>query len=248
VDGGGAKNILPGVSSRETIGHNHLYVETGEAALGKIEGNPVREEMEEAAKMIGLDMIVNTVMNVKNEIVKVVAGHVIETHRAGVKVCNEIYGVKIPAKANIVVASSYPMDISFHQASKTLEAVGHIIKEKSTVIMVSPCYEGIGDKDFLNFLKEKTPGDVIKSIKAHKERNIVSGVISYLIAKCKEKAKIYLISEGINDKDVIEMGFLPAKSAQSVLNDALKRHGKEAKILVLPSASITLPLLEEVSK
>jgi len=63
--GGGAKSILPGISSRGTIGYNHLYVETGEAALGKTKGNPVREEMEEAAKMIGLDMIVNTVMKMK---------------------------------------------------------------------------------------------------------------------------------------------------------------------------------------
>ncbi len=244
--GGGAKSILPGISSRETIGHNHLYVETGEAALGKIEGNPVREEMEEAAKMIGLDMIVNTVMNVKNEIVKVVAGDPAMAHQAGVKVCNDIYGVKIPEKADIILASSYPMDINFHQASKTLEAIGHIIKEKSTIIMLSPCYEGIGGKDFVDFLKEKTPEDIIMNIKAHKERNVVSGVISYLIAKCKEKAKIYLISEGIEDKDIIEMGMLPAKSAQFILENALKEYEEKAKVLVLPTASITLPLLEEV--
>ncbi len=243
--GGGAKSILPGVSSRETIGHNHLYVETGEAALGKTEGNPVREEMEEAAKMIGLDMIVNTVMNVKNEIVEVVAGDPAMAYQAGVRICNDIYGVKIPEKADIILASSYPMDINFHQASKTLEAIGHIIKEKSTIIMLSPCYEGIGGKDFVDFLKEKTPEDIITNIKAHKEKNVVSGVISYLIAKCKEKAKIYLISEGIQDKDIMEMGMLPAKSAQSVLDNILPRYGEEAKILVLPTASITLPLLEE---
>jgi len=243
--GGGAKSILPGISSRETIGYNHLYVETGEAALGKTKGNPVREEMEEAAKMIGLDMIVNTVMNVKNEIVKVVAGDPAMAHQAGVKACNDIYGVKIPEKADIILASSYPMDISFHQASKTLEAIGHIIKEKSTIIMLSPCYEGIGGKDFVDFLKEKTPEAIIRNIKAHPEKNVVSGIISYLITKCKEKAKIYLISEGIQDKDIIEMGMLPAQSAQSVLNDVLKNYRDDAKVLVLPTASVTLPLLEE---
>jgi len=111
--------------------------------------------------------------------------------------------------------------------------------------MLSPCYEGIGGKDFVDYLKEKTPKDIITNIKAHPEKNVVSGVISYLIAKCKEKAKIYLISEGIEDKDIIEMGMLPAKSAQSVLNDVLKNYGDEAKVLVLPNAPITLPLFEE---
>ena len=243
--GGGAKSILPGVSSRETISHNHLYVETGEAALGKIEGNPVREEMEEAAKMIGLDIIINTVMNVKNEIVKVVAGDPTKAYQVGVKICNDIYGVKIPEKADIILASSYPMDINFHQASKTLEAIGQIIKDKSTIIMLSPCYEGIGGKDFVDFLKEKTPEDIIKNIKAHPEKNVVSGIISYLITKCKEKAKIYLKSEGIGDKDIIEMGMFPVKSAQSVLDDVLRKYGDEAKVLILPTASITLPLLKE---
>jgi hypothetical protein len=43
----------------------------------------------------------------------------------------------------------------------------------------------------------------------------------------------------------MEMGMLPAKSAQFVLTDVLKNYGDEAKVLVLPTASITLPLLEE---
>jgi len=60
--------------------------------------------------------------------------------------------------------------------------------------MVLPCYEVVGGSDFLNYLKKRTPEDIIKSIKIHKERNVIEGVISYLIAKCKEKAKIYLIS------------------------------------------------------
>jgi len=243
--GGGAKSVLPGISSRESIGFNHLQVETGEAALGKMEGNPVREEMEEAAKMIGLDFIVNTVMNDKNEIVKVVAGDPVKAHRTGVKICKEIYGVKIPEKADIVIASSHPMDISFYQASKTLEAVGHIIRDNSTIIMISPCYEGVGGDNFLDYLKEKTPEDIIKSIKIHKERNVVEGVISYLITKCKEKAKIYLISEGISDKEVEKMGMFAAKSVQSILDNILPRYGEDAKILVLPTASITLPLLKE---
>jgi len=54
-----------------------------------------------------------------------------------------------------------------------------------------------------------------------------------------------LISEGIEDKDILEMGMFPAKSVQSVLDNILPRYGEEAKILVLPTASITLPLFKE---
>ncbi|GAB4112029.1 MAG: nickel-dependent lactate racemase [Candidatus Caldatribacteriota bacterium] len=241
--GGGAKSILPGISSRDTIGYNHLYVETGEAALGKTEGNPVREEMEEAAKMIGLDMIINTIMNTRGEIVEVVAGNPLLAHQYGIKIVNRIYGTQVPEKADIVIASSFPMDINFHQASKTLEAIGHIIKEDSIIMMLSPCYEGIGGKDFIDFLKKETPEEIIADIKAHKEKNVVSGIISYLITKCKEKAKIYLKSEGISDEDIREMGFYPIHSVQSTLEESLKNYGENAKVLIFPTASITLPLL-----
>lgn len=42
------------------------------------------------------------------------------------------------------------------------------------------------------------------------------------------------------------MGLLPAKSAQNIVDSILKEYGDEAKVLILPTASITLPLLEEV--
>jgi len=41
------------------------------------------------------------------------------------------------------------------------------------------------------------------------------------------------------------MGMFPVKSTQSVLDDVLRKYGDEAKVLILPTASITLPLLEE---
>lgn len=44
---GGGKAILPGCASRETIYTNHRWMVTPEAAAMRIEGNPVREDLEE---------------------------------------------------------------------------------------------------------------------------------------------------------------------------------------------------------
>jgi len=43
---GGAKSILPGVASRETIIQNHVVVTDPKVGMGSVEGNPIREEME----------------------------------------------------------------------------------------------------------------------------------------------------------------------------------------------------------
>ena len=80
---GGAKSILPGVSGVETIVKNHymIYEYFDRTRSGILEGNPIREDMEEAAKLAGLDYIVNVVLDDKKKIVTTVAGDPLRAHR-----------------------------------------------------------------------------------------------------------------------------------------------------------------------
>jgi len=59
---GGAKAILPGCASRAAVTANHAMMVQREAAAGRIDGNPLREDLEEAVKMVGVDFIINVVM------------------------------------------------------------------------------------------------------------------------------------------------------------------------------------------
>ena len=49
---GGAKAIMPGVSTREAIQSNHRLMVEETACAGKLIGNPVREDLEEAVDMV----------------------------------------------------------------------------------------------------------------------------------------------------------------------------------------------------
>ena len=71
--GGGRKGVLPAVSSAETIQQNHALLVHPQATTGVLEGNPVHEDMMEAAKLAKVDFILNIVTNSKNELVKVFA-------------------------------------------------------------------------------------------------------------------------------------------------------------------------------
>ncbi len=51
---GGAKAIMPGVSTRNAIQANHCRMVEAAACAGKLTGNPVREDIEEAAAMVVL--------------------------------------------------------------------------------------------------------------------------------------------------------------------------------------------------
>ena len=90
--GGGAKIVQPGICSWETTGKTHLLPMKKDEFFALV-GNPenkVRLEMEEVARIVGLNFIVNVVLNSEGEIVKVVSGDPVKAHREGIKVAKEI--------------------------------------------------------------------------------------------------------------------------------------------------------------
>ena len=59
---GGAKSVLPGISSQQSVITNHKMMIEEKAVSGMFDG-PVRQDMEEAAKIVGLDFILNMILN-----------------------------------------------------------------------------------------------------------------------------------------------------------------------------------------
>ena len=66
---GGAKAIMPGVSTPAAIQCNHRMMTSEAACAGRIEGNPIRADIEEAAAICGVDYIVNAVLDEHKHIV-----------------------------------------------------------------------------------------------------------------------------------------------------------------------------------
>ena len=139
--GGGAKIIVPGVAGRETIHVNHSRCDHPNVTIGIMDGNPVREDMNDIARMAKLDFIVNTILNPQKEIIRVVAGDVLMAHKEGVKFYSEIYGAKADELADIVVVGASPRDATFGHATFALYAGVSMAKAGGTLILVAPCTE-----------------------------------------------------------------------------------------------------------
>ena len=56
---GGAKGVSIGCAAPESIEHNHSLMFDPKARVGVMEGNPVREDLDEAGEMIGIDLAIN---------------------------------------------------------------------------------------------------------------------------------------------------------------------------------------------
>jgi nickel-dependent lactate racemase len=112
--GGGGKMILPGVASTESIAANHgklcTVSETGTLVLdswGRVDDNAQRLDMEEIARMAGLDFSINALVNMKRDTIGLFCGDLVEAQREGVKMACQVYATESPGDADIVVANAY---------------------------------------------------------------------------------------------------------------------------------------------
>jgi len=113
--GGGAKILLPGVAAIDTVAHNHVAIQRANpelVGLGKVQDNPMRLDMEEAARIAGLDVVVDVVINHKKEILGAFIGDVVEEHREGVAFANTVYGTENQGKFDLLVVNSFPIEES----------------------------------------------------------------------------------------------------------------------------------------
>ena len=236
---GGAKSILPGVSGVETIMKNHymIYEYFDRTRSGILEGNPIREDMEEAAKLAGLDYIVNVVLDDKKKIVIAVAGDPMRAYRRGVETCDRIYKVPIREKADIVVASAggFPKDINLYQATKAMDNSTFAIKNGGTIVLFAECPEGVGSEELDKLLNSKSWEEVIQ-----KGKDGGSYAPYGFRAVAKMGIKVVLISS-ISIEKTARTPIIGARGAKEAIEKAIQIEGEGATITVMPFAGSTLP-------
>jgi len=239
---GGAKAIMPGVSTRAAIQNNHSYMIREEACAGRLSGNPVREDIEEAAAMVGVDFIINVVLDEHKEIIHAVAGDAVAAHRAGCNFLDGLYLKRIPEKADIVIVSQggTPKDLNLYQTQKALDNAKHAVKKGGIIILIGSCREGLGEAVFEEWIREaKEPQNLIERIKTDFK---LGGHKAAAIAMVLDNADIYLVSE--LEEDLVRKAFLkPYKKAQDAFDDAFKRLGRNATVIAMPYGGSTLPKL-----
>lgn len=144
---GGGKMILPGVVGIETIAHNHGEVggfgpgRTPHHTTGYLmhEGNVMRLDAEEAARMAGLDFKVDSVLNLERDPIEVHAGDFVETHRAAARGVMKWHGCESPRDMDIVVANTYMRE---NEAQIGMWPAYNSVKEEGTIVLIANDMDG----------------------------------------------------------------------------------------------------------
>jgi nickel-dependent lactate racemase len=240
---GGAKALMPGVSSRAAIQANHAWMLDENARAGKLEGNPLREDIEEAiARFCPIDFILNVVLDEKKQVLRAVAGHPVSAHRAGCAFLDSIYKKEIGQQADIVLCSQggAPKDLNLYQTQKALDNAKHAVKPGGVIILMGACPEGMGGGTFETWMTEgPTPQAMIERIR---REFVLGGHKAAAIAMVLRQADIYLVSE-MTPEFVRRIFLQPFSSAQAAFDAALEKIGPRASVLVMPYGGSTLPVL-----
>jgi len=238
---GGGKMIMPGVAGWDTIQQNHYMVVNEVNTLGLADGNHMRLDIEEAARMARLDKKVDVLVDSSPQIVDVYAGDFVKEHRAALDGrAREIWMTDMEP-ADIYVF--YPGDGSEQYLTSSffirIEAAEIGTKEDGVIIMAlsaaggwSPDQKGkhsTGDTEEL--FKGGTP-EIARAM-VRKEVNIRTWSILYTARRVLERRKVILVCDGIDPGQAKELGFeYCTPSFDDAMARALEMRGDDSTIAV----------------
>lgn len=251
---GGRKAVAIGTAGEETIKHAHRpeLRENPKVGPGSIEGNIFHETLMEISKLAGLQFIVNVLLDDEKRISKVVAGNSVEAFREGVNLAEDLYVRAVSEPADIIISTvgGHPKDINLYH---TLRAASYIVfsprpvlRKGGIIIIPSPSVEGIGmgvrQKAFYEYVtKFSNPDEVIGAIKTYKDE--IGAGMAHSLARVLKHASVFIV--GSETPQVAkEMFMTPVRTLDEGLEEAFRRLGKDARVLVVPNILHTLPVLE----
>ena len=236
--GGGRKAVLPGISAFQTIQTNHkLCLTSDKAKTGVLEGNPVHEDMLEAAKMLDPDMLFNVIMDDSGRISSIFAGDLQAAHEAGCEALDNSFKVNIENKAKFIIASAGggTKDLNFVQTHKAMENASYALEDGGTMILLGESSEGFPSGEYMKYVNLGSA----KAIEDELRRSFTIPGHTILSAVRKaEKFKVIWMSK--LDRNVVQkLGIIPADNLAEAMNLA----GINEPAYIMPDAYNTLPAL-----
>lgn len=245
--GGGRKSILPGICSRATIRRNHSMALDPDAprssprvGSGRLTGNPIHEDMDDAAALVNPVFGVNIVVNARSEHAGLFCGDFREAWKASCAFCQRVYGREIDQEADVVICScgGFPKDLNLYQGVKSLLNGVNALRPGGTFVFLCACPEGGGAPDFFDWTKPLSQGRLDAALR---ENFTIAGYIFYASCEAIARAGRFLMLSEIDPEQVKDMGIESHRSLEGLM-DRLDLAGK--RVTVIPHGGYVLPQSE----
>ncbi len=241
---GGRKSLFPGLAGYETVWANHrLSMEPGSELL-ILTGNPVHEDLQEAAAIGTVDKKVYSIQLVLDKDHRVgfaATGNLDETFRRAIEVADKQFALEIDRPFEVVVAvAPHPMDCNFYQTNKAIQSGALAVKDGGILVVVSECPFGLGENQTLFDMLAAADSPTQALERAAVQDYELGMQQATRIAAILQRAQIWAVTS-LEEDDVRAMFMTPFATVQAAVQAALAEQGPGAQVLFLMEASITVP-------
>ena len=234
---GGAKILYPGITSGDIVSEFHtMQGLTDEILFGK-ENCSTRLAVEEWTRQIGLHFIVNTILTGDMQLYRAVAGDYIQAHRAGVEFGKEVCGAVLEHRPHVILATSMPLTADFWQCTKALYSSADVIEPGGTLLLLAPCFEGMGPHpDVSNYIGMSDGEKILreKIAKGETGEELLTMAVGISMSKMNRRCRIELISNGIRAEEIAaaHYGWHREEDLQSAFDAAVARYDHPQVLIV----------------
>jgi nickel-dependent lactate racemase len=249
----GRKTVAIGVAGEALIAHTHgpAFADHPGARLGRIEGNPFHEAVSEAARLAGLRFILNVVLDDDKCVLRVTAGEPNLAFQDLVNFAKSVYEVPIPHQYDIAIGGvGFPKDTNLYQASRAPSylffAPTPVVHPGGFFIIPARCEEGagsgVGEQRFLAAMRDAPSIQFILE-DARKNGYPPGQQRAFVMAKVLEQAQVVIVGSECPEL-VSACKMIPAATMDDALRLASDKLGPSCKVLIVPHAMLTLPIIQ----
>ncbi len=244
---GGAKSILPGISSFETMKFMHSFRMIAHPKVTNfvLDGNPFHEYGLRVAEAVGADFILNVVISMERQVAGVFAGHYKEAHRAGCEMVKSHSAVDVEGYADLVITSGggFPLDATFYQISKALICARNILKKGGSIVVACGCSEGLGSPEFCGIMRSVCTPDEFNTRHCDPADFVIDQWCAQNIFQVLDYARaVHVYSPGLTEKDIKSFGAHKIRDIQATV-DALVSANPE-RIVVIPAGPYVVGMVK----
>lgn len=245
---GGRKSVVPGLASARTIAANHsLTIDFSTQSfrhgveIGALAGNAVAEDLEEAAALVPVRASVQTVLDGEARLVGCCCGPLQAAHRRACDLARDCFFCRLPALADVVVASAGPAR-NWLQSHKALVNASRAVSAAGVIVLVAPCSEGLGSASLQRWLELGSVEAILAEIAKSADINAQTALSTLWRGR-----QAVLVTDMAPDL-VRRMGMTPAATLAEAL--ALTRERlpggsqRAVRVLPMPEAWLTVPFAE----
>ncbi len=242
--GGGRKSILPGVAGEMTIRQNHMHAlhatqprSSDAVGCGKLIGNPVHEDMQEAAAMVSPVFGINLVVDGRGDHLALPSGHYTLAWAESCRLVDQYNGVPIPARFDAVVAScgGFPKDMNLYQGAKTMINAYQAVKPGGRVVLLAECPQGGGPAEFFDWSRHLPDGRLDAALRADFS---IAGYVFYVCCEIARNTDFHMLSK-LTPQVLAPMGIHHVENEAALA--ALMDFGQQS-VAVMPFGGSTVPI------